>query len=234
MKIAATMIVKNESDIIGHTLRLLLAQVDMVFMCDNGSTDDTVGIAKSLKRVRVYSMPGPYDHVEGHRRMIWLARHFDWVVPVDGDELWSNIGFVKKINSHDTVKVSKINNFMMTRGDRIFDFGNFPYYKTVSIKNYPRLIFRPMVDGKVRYVNEGSHDNGSKNFCLTEKIRIDHYPMRSKEQYLGKIKSGYGGILERKVCHAAHHWRAWHKIIESGNFDTRMNRMERSMQHRMI
>lgn len=228
------MIVKDESDIIEHTLRRLLGQVDMVFMCDNGSTDRTREIAKSLERVMVYSMPGPYDHVEGQKRMIWLARHFDWVVPVDGDELWGNIEFVKKIRSHDTVKVSQINNFMMARSDKIFDFGNFPYYKTANIRRHPRLVFRPMVGGKLMFVDEGSHDNGSKNFCFTDKIRIDHYPMRSEEQYLRKINSGYGGLLKRKVSMVADHWRAWNKVIQNGRFEIAINRITKSAQHRMI
>ena len=228
------MIVRNEADIIAKTLERLLPQVEAVFLCDNGSTDETRNIAKGYDKVRVYSLKGPYDHVRGQKMMIWLARHYDWVVPVDGDELWSGIRSVRRFGKYDTVKITKINNFMMVRSEDKFDFRNFPYYRTMNIKKNPRLIFRPVVGGRMRYVGEGSHDNRSRNFCLTDEFRIDHYPMRSSSQYMKKITAGYGSILKRGVKNIAHHWARWHETMEKGRFEATMDSLVRGYQQRLL
>ena len=234
MKIAATMVVKNEGDIIGATLDALSTQVDKIFIVDNESTDNTVEIASRYKNTVIHSMPGAYNHPLAHKQMIKMAQSYDWVVCVDGDEIWSNIKAVEKYRMYDTVKVTSINNFMLLTDSPTFDVKNFAYYKTSDITRHPRIIFKPVVGGQLRTVGEGSHDNGSKNWAETKKIRVDHYPMRSVEQYKKKITNGCNSLLQRKTSKVATHWFRWYNLLEQGIFHQEMESKINMWRQRML
>ena len=90
MIIAVTM-VRDEADIIGHTLAHMLTQVDHVIVADNLSTDGTAAILHSFDHVTVIN-----DHERGYfqaDKMTRLAHQAgdmgaSWVVPFDADEAW--------------------------------------------------------------------------------------------------------------------------------------------------
>ena len=49
MKIFGIMLVKNEVDIVGHTLKEAQKWCDKIFILDNGSTDGTWELVNSMK-----------------------------------------------------------------------------------------------------------------------------------------------------------------------------------------
>ncbi len=92
----AVTMVRDEADVIGHTVRHLLAQgVDGVIVADNMSRDATPDILADLARTdgRVHLARDDEPSYLQAEKMTWLAQAAwrtgaDWVVPFDADEFW--------------------------------------------------------------------------------------------------------------------------------------------------
>ena len=91
MKVAVTM-VRDEADIIGHTLGLMLTQVDHAIVADNLSTDSTREILESFgDRVTIIDdQEQAYYQADKMTRLTHLAGEMgaEWVCPFDADEAW--------------------------------------------------------------------------------------------------------------------------------------------------
>jgi hypothetical protein len=96
MKLAMTLIVLNEADIIEDNLRYHRAQgVDFFIALDNGSTDGTVEILEHYERtgiLKLVQMPGTMLTIQrkGNTQIARLAHEMgaDWVFHNDADEFW--------------------------------------------------------------------------------------------------------------------------------------------------
>jgi hypothetical protein len=96
MKLAMTLIVLNEADIIEDNLRYHRAQgVDFFIALDNGSTDGTVEILKRYEQsgiLKLVEMPGTMLTIQrkGNTQIARLAHEMgaDWVFHNDADEFW--------------------------------------------------------------------------------------------------------------------------------------------------
>ena len=225
MKIVSTMIVRNEADIIEACLTNTLSQCDKVLLADNGSDDDTVEIASKFKEVEIYSFPGLYRHGEAHNMLIKKCQNFDWVVPIDADEMWHGIREACIKAKNHTLIVPKIKHYMITIDDAKFEPTNFPNFKVEDILEHPRLIFKPTHMGRPVCVDDGCHNNNISDKSITEYITINHYPMRSSNQYEKKIEHGYKSFLERKTNPSVgRHWQPWYEAIKNKSFSNKFNR----------
>ncbi len=86
-KISVTILTKNSSLYMNECLSALL-KFDEIIILDNGSTDDTIEIARSYKNVKVYE----HEFI-GFGPLKNLAISYtsnDWVFSVDSDEIISN------------------------------------------------------------------------------------------------------------------------------------------------
>jgi Glycosyl transferase family 2 len=96
MKLAMTLIVRNEADIIEDNLRYHRAQgVDLFIVLDNGSTDGTVEMLEPYERegiLTVLHRPGTMLTIQrkGNTEIARLAHEMgaDWVFHNDADEFW--------------------------------------------------------------------------------------------------------------------------------------------------
>ena len=96
MKLAMTLIVRNEADIIEDNLRYHRAQgVDLFIVLDNGSTDGTVEILERYERAGMLTLlhrPGTMLSIQrkGNTEIARLAYEMgaDWVFHNDADEFW--------------------------------------------------------------------------------------------------------------------------------------------------
>jgi hypothetical protein len=96
VKLAMTLIVRNEADVIEDNLRFHRALgVDFFIALDNGSTDGTVEILKRHEQagiLKLVKMSGPMLRVQrqGATEIGRLAHEMgaDWVVHNDADEFW--------------------------------------------------------------------------------------------------------------------------------------------------
>jgi glycosyltransferase involved in cell wall biosynthesis len=81
---------QNEADILHETLPLLLAHCDDVVLLDNGSDDDTAGIARAAG-ARVLEYSPPFYHEALERTMLYHLAKFvgaDLILSADSDEAW--------------------------------------------------------------------------------------------------------------------------------------------------
>jgi hypothetical protein len=96
VKLAMTLIVRNEADVIEDNLRFHRAQgVDLFIALDNGSTDGTLEILERHERagvLKLVRMSGPMLRVQrqGATEIGRLAHEMgaDWVIHNDADEFW--------------------------------------------------------------------------------------------------------------------------------------------------
>ncbi len=96
MRLAMTLLVRDEADIIEANLRYHSAQgVDFFVVGDNGSTDGTVEILERYERaglVELEHLPGTVNQAwsEGRTKLGRRTheRGADWVIHNDGDEFW--------------------------------------------------------------------------------------------------------------------------------------------------
>ena len=76
MKLSLTMIIKNESRCIERCLKAIIPYVDMVVLCDTGSTDGTLDICKAwedTKVFHVFSIPWEKDFSKARNHALELA-----------------------------------------------------------------------------------------------------------------------------------------------------------------
>jgi glycosyltransferase involved in cell wall biosynthesis len=92
----ATLLVKNEEDILEHSLKHHIEEQNIQFIIatDNNSTDNTKKILKSFKEVKIIIDENGSDHDQSKwvTRMAKLATIYDpkWIVHLDADEFWCN------------------------------------------------------------------------------------------------------------------------------------------------
>ncbi len=103
-KIIAHCLVANEEKFIWYTLNSVLPFVDKIMVWDTGSSDNTVALIKKInsKKIELKEL-GPVDAI-GHTntRDLMLQEtdtdRYDWLLILDGDEIWPSKMFTKMIN----------------------------------------------------------------------------------------------------------------------------------------
>lgn len=88
MKITAHCVVKNEEDFIWYAVASVIDFVDEIMVWDNGSTDKTKSIIRSISnsKIKFAEMSGPVEIV---RQKMIDRTDSDWIFILDGDEVWS-------------------------------------------------------------------------------------------------------------------------------------------------
>ena len=91
MIIDAHCLVVNEERWIWYSLMSILPYVDRVVVWDTGSSDDTVSIIKSISNPKIvfkqYGLVDKQSFTQARQAML-TASDADWVILVDGDEVW--------------------------------------------------------------------------------------------------------------------------------------------------
>lgn len=86
MNICASMIVKNEQEMLERCLRSIRRWVDEIVVVDTGSTDNTVQILKRFG-AKVYHHPWEQDFSKARNQAIdHLPKRCDWFLIIDADE----------------------------------------------------------------------------------------------------------------------------------------------------
>ena len=231
MKLAMTLLVRDEGDILREHLAFHRAQgVDRFLVMDHHSVDDTADILRDYERAGIAEVfrqddPGYYQG----RWVTWMARRAaskwgaDWVINGDADEFWWPLkGNLKTAlrtvpRRYSVVEVPR------------FDFA--PSARSVG-RFYKAMVWRdtesvnvlgvrlrakvchrghPMVE-----VDQGNHDArfpGSKCLEGTAPLEILHFPMRSLEQIERKIRAG-GRAYEQSPAIDPYLGDAWRHLYE--------------------
>jgi hypothetical protein len=222
VKLAMTLVVRNEQDILRANLDYHLAQgVDHVLVTDHGSTDSTPEILADYEREGVVTVLR--DDEEGHhqsRRVTRMARltasdrPADWVIHNDADEFWWPLAgslrdaFAAIPREFGQVVAERFNFLPLADadGDGRGEFWERLLYREVRSTNRvgrplePKVAHRPHPDVVVAAGNHSLSGTELRPVALPGLFEVMHFPMRSFEQWEQKVVqtgSGYAIIADR-------------------------------------
>lgn len=184
-KISAALISYNEAKYIARAITSL-DFVDEIVIIDNGSTDGTQAIAKSLGATVIHHEWMGY----GAQRQISLAHTtHDWVVVLDCDEaisfsLKEEIKATLQNPSYFVYKIPRLNYFF---GKAIRHAGQYPDYQI-------RLFHKQYAHYDDARVHEGVN---TKQKIGTLKHNIEHLAYESLEQFIAK-QNKYAALSKKK------------------------------------
>lgn len=203
--IVAVSMVRDEQDIIGHTLAHMLTQVDHAIIADNLSTDDTRHILESFDRVTVVDDPElGYYQADKMTTLAHLAGDMGatWVVPFDADEAWylpdlaTVAADVVMVRSHVYVPQS----FDPEDPNPITRI----CWRLPDPEKFHKVCFRYHPDAALHM---GQHDVNRPGGRL-EAGRVRHYQYRTIEQVRRKVTNGTQAYNATNLPHLyGTHWR---------------------------
>lgn len=201
IKILATILAKNEEDIIGKCIEHHIKQgVSQFIVTDNNSTDRTRAIASSYKEVVIIDEPDDtHDQSKWVTRMARMACQFspDWIVHLDADELWCGLGSLQGMKCSRAASIKMLLHPPSPSMKHYLDFSGI-------LPDECKVMHRP--DPSVT-ITHGNHGFLGEQPVFTQSVWRHHYPIRSLSQFIRK-SNGHEALARRgAVCER---WKKWH------------------------
>lgn len=221
MKIVAISMVKDEADIIEHTVSNMLNQVDEVWVLDNGSTDGTSDI---LRNLGVHVIHDPVVGYFQSKKMTELAYTIqaDWIVPFDADEYWCTKDgrTIKQTLSKITADYNAVEACLFDYVSTAQDPNEYNPTKRIKWRRrfkapLSKVAFRPK-DNFV--INQGNHSvwHEQGTVLLDDVLVVKHFPYRSADQFVSKVRNGSKAYTATDLPDSiGAHWRQYGYILES-------------------
>lgn len=245
-KLIMTLLVKNEEVMLERNLIFhKIMGVDGFIVTDNNSTDRTLDIISEYKRKGwilevIQERDTDYEQKKWVDRMVWMAKrkyHADWVINADADEFW----YPKTGNFKDELGRVKANalvcqvvNVYPEKGKDWWQWNKV----VVGIKDYEKYnlsrysIFSPpfqkVLHRTVGYIqiSMGNHKVAMFPKLLAKgNIRIYHYNVQHKEQFLKKMINGGKQLEQHKGKHGGRHWRYFYNLYKEGKLEAEYERV---------
>jgi len=208
MKISASLIVKNEEEMLPKCLKSI-KQVDEIWIVDTGSTDKTIEIAKEAG-AKVYTEYKWADHFSEARNVSKAQCTGDWLLIIDADEiLQTTIPVIKALLNEPFMKDKNAVMFKVDTGrennDQIRLFRNQPDIQWVGAAH--NLPYR-VVNGKAERL-EGLHYS---TFKIKANFSPNHFndPDRSLRIMTAELNKGVKEIgqaqYSRYMYYVAREW----------------------------
>lgn len=215
--------IKDEADIIEQSIAWMLTQVDALIVYDNESTDGTSDLLHSFGQpveVLTDSQVGYYQS----RKMSDLAAlaaqdGADWVIPFDADEIWySPFGRLADIlaKHEGAIATAPIYDHVATAEDGEEDN---PVERIGWRRREPcplhKVACRPSLPVTISQGNHGAAYPTQSP--LDGQFVIRHYPNRSVEQLVRKVRNGAAAYAATDLpLDQGQHWREWGQLLEQG------------------
>lgn len=227
--------------------------VDYIIATDNASIDGTRDILEEYVQKRVLHLidePGrnkrQADWVNRMAKIAYRRYGADIIFHCDADEFWhprsGNLKNEISRKSSDVLRVEMVNVPLARRNgeERFPEDTRFAVVSPIDAEDYQaqttdRNLYLFKYPSKVMFktgkrlfeVTHGNHFIRNKDDSVAEEessdIRIYHYPVRNKEQFLSKVVNS-GSSYERnkrirKSRHASFHLRRWYEMHKIGLLD---------------
>lgn len=209
--ITAVTMVKDEADIIVHTILHLLAQgVDRVIVADNLSTDATPELLEALARVYPVTVlqddePGYYQ-AEKMTRLAHLAwsEGAEWIVPFDADEFWCDLSLLRTTDAQVVEAITFDHRPVEPFPSR---------WRALIPKRLPKVAFRPAPGFELHMGNHDVTLEGKR----VRGMSIREFQYRSYAQFVRKVKNGKRAYdaTDLKDIYGAH-WRILGALDDEG------------------
>ena len=211
--------VRNEADIVGHTIRHLLNEgIDYILVADNLSTDATSSVLQNFvgnARVLVVEDSDPaYRQSEKMTALAHRARRLwnvDWILPCDADEIfYATEGRLKDFfeGCQSDVVIAQGWDHILTRAGPHQPFVN-PYLIAPMRRDRPQRL------GKIAFrwhpaavIEMGNHSVTNHPGQVTQGLFYRHLQYRSLEQMSEKVRGGTAALEKANLepMYGAH-WR---------------------------
>lgn len=217
--------VRDEADVIEATVRQMASQVDHIIVSDNLSADGTREILDRLAGdlpLTVLDDPEPgYFQSEKvtHLARVAAGEGADWVVAFDADEWWmSPFGRIADLLAEHpgAVATAAVFDHVATAADP--DEAD-PVKRIGWRRQEPcplhKVACRPNLPVTITQGNHGAHYPTQEP--LEEQIVIRHFPNRSVEQLVRKVRNGAAAYAATDLpFEQGQHWREWGRLLEQG------------------
>jgi glycosyltransferase involved in cell wall biosynthesis len=234
-KIVAIGMVKDEADVIGHTIRHLIAHgVDHILIADNLSSDQTpeilAGLALEFPKVVVPILdhePGYYQALKMTRLLQEARDRFgaEWVVPFDADEIFIHsrpagetlCDLIRKVPvAFEAITVPMANHFptVLNRPGEANPFLRL-WRRHIPANTLPKIIVRPLPGLELQQGNHNAIIGQRVAFAADTAISIRHFPYRSEEQFIRKCINGAAAYKKTDLPYSqGEHWRSYGRIFD--------------------
>lgn len=241
MKLVATLLVRNEAELVADCLEHHLREgVDAFLVTDHASTD---GLADVLHEYRDVIHHVQRETDECYRQDQWvtqMARRAvelrpDWIFHLDADERWTGLHLLKHIpDQYAWIKTGAWRNHLPLMHSLPVPFHPrmMPYFEVPGRTGVhrPRFVdFGAGTGGKVLHRPLRDVQVGIGNHCLhvpdlprlhCDGIEVHHFPIRSLPQLRQKVRIGAAAIDSgRWAPGVGAHWRKWRDMDEQGQFE---------------
>ncbi len=232
-RVAMTLLVRNEADVVRQWLDFHLANgVDVILATDHRSTDGTGDILRRYERegTLTYTYEGSpeYDQarwVTGMARRAFLEHDADWVINADADEFYvPKQGTLKSVlnslpRNTDVVTIHRNDFPPLAESSGADPLMEMIYRKRVSCE----LVSSHLIIDKVIHrgfpdvrVSKGAHAARSGYFRMQracEEIETLHFPIRSWRQFEEKISTTGPGHMKQIGKKSRYHrwWSAFQR-----------------------
>ena len=205
MKLAMTLLVRDEADIVDdHIAFHLAAGVDFVVAGDNGSTDGTAEILEKYARdgyLNRITVPDPFSQIDVVTQMARMAATSfgaDWVINSDADEFWwARTGTLKELLSAVPARFGSVRGMwrnFVARPERPGSFAETMTVRTNETTGGPhpfnphfKTVHRASPDVEVGGGNHDVSGRGLTPLFGWYPIDILHFPIRSLAHFERKF-----------------------------------------------
>lgn len=217
--IAAVTMVKNEADIIVASILAMAAQVDRVYVLDNGSTDGTRALLAQLPVV-VDDEP-EVGYYQSERMSMLARRAFEdgarWVVPFDADEVWASREPDKSLREvlrhadragYDVVCGALFDHVATGADpDDLSPLRRMGWRRRESVP-LPKVAARARPDLVIAQGNHVARAQGPLSVLPGFPLMVRHFSNRSPEQFVAKIRVGAAAYAASDLPESmGTHWR---------------------------
>lgn len=222
IKIVATILAKNEEDIIAKNIEHHIEQgVSAFIVTDNNSKDQTREIVARYPEVKeLIEEPGSnHNQSEWVTRMARLACKLepDWIVHLDADELWCGLFSLRTIKG-TVATCERMYLHPPVEGD--FSVDNMRWFIDLDHAEIPqeaKVAHRP--DTEI-VIEHGNHAVRGVKVEYTQKVWRHHYPVRSYDQWCRKAQGHLALMNRNSVCER---WKNWYTLLHSNNLREKFN-----------
>lgn len=216
--------VKNEADIIEATISRMLRQVDHVLVMD-GSTDETTEILEALPVTLIRDETPTYEQPQQMTALAHQAREFgaEWILGFDADEVWlSTEGRIAdrlaELPDEALLAPAPLFNHVVTALDDPDDpdpVSRIQWRRPEPVP-LPKVACRAREDLTIHFGQHGASFSEVRHpLSATGVLQVKHYPYRSVQQLVNKIRVGGRQLVESNIDKSlGAHWRGFYETLE--------------------